>query len=412
MVEVYTRRMPTAAGLIRVAFLGLDEQTEPLLRAVESTPRFQLAGICEFEVAGGADGPVAHRVRDFDSWESLLDEQQVDVVVVARGSDEDRRADQLRKLIQVGRPIVVSHPVVDSMLVYYELDMIRRDTNCLVIPYLRARVHPAIGHVIGLARKGSASPLGGIEQLSFERSMNRPTKADVVRQFARDVDVVRAVGGDMTHLGAMAAGSDETSYANLGVQMSGPAGVVARWSVDPNQPAHAGRLMVRGSRGKAMVDLAPAGQPWSMETTIDGKTEHRSFADWDPAAGILAALEAKLDGAPEVPPTWVDAARSVELAETIERSLHKARTIELHYEDYTEEGTFKGTMTSVGCGLLLVGLFLLGAVGIAEQMGLPYVKYWPHVLLGVLAVFLLLQMLMLAFRSDGSRDKAEPRNGS
>ena len=65
--------------------------------------------------------------------------------------------------------------------------------------------------------------------------------------------------------------------------------------------------------------------------------------------------------------------RTVELAETIDTSLARGRTIDLHREDFTDIGTFKGTMTSLGCGLLMVGLaltvFVAVAGGVAAQMG-------------------------------------------
>ena len=91
---------------------------------------------------------------------------------------------------------------------------------------------------------------------------------------------------------------------------------------------------------------------------------------------------------------------AIELAETIERSLKKSRTIELYYEDYTEQGTFKGTMASVGCGLLILGLMLMGLVAMGDHVGLPYTKYWPYLLAGCLGIFLLAQLLMLVFRKD------------
>src|SRR5690606_36085043 len=72
----------------------------------------------------------------------------------------------------------------------------------------------------------------------------------------------------------------------------------------------------------------------------------------------LGTLEYAIAGH-EVTPTWLDGCRSVELADTIERSLNKGRVVELHFEDYSEENTFKGTMTSLGCGLLLAGLVLM-----------------------------------------------------
>jgi hypothetical protein len=119
---------------------------------------------------------------------------------------------------------------------------------------------------------------------------------------------------------------------------------------------------------------------------------------------MLACLAAAIDDE-SVEPTLLDGARSLELAETIDRSLHKGRTIDLYYEEYSEEGTFKGTMASVGCGLLLVALFALGAVAIVEQMGVQQVRVWPYVLLGTLGLFLSMQLLMLVF---GRRREAAP----
>src|SRR5262249_47724464 len=138
--------MPAATQPIRLAFLGADHTTSDLAQAAIDSNRFTLAGICEFDLPSGTTDEslraLSERSRRLDHWEALLDQQRVDAAVVARGP-EDLRAEQLRKLIQLGVPLLVSHPVVDSMLVYYELDMIRRETDCVVLPYLPARHHPA-----------------------------------------------------------------------------------------------------------------------------------------------------------------------------------------------------------------------------------------------------------------------------
>jgi hypothetical protein len=65
-------------------------------------------------------------------------------------------------------------------------------------------------------------------------------------------------------------------------------------------------------------------------------------------------------------------------------------------------------MASVGCGLLLLGLFLVGAVAIVEQMGVPYLRSWPYLLVGVLGVFLASQLLMLASRKQDRRAADQP----
>jgi predicted dehydrogenase len=396
----------SSSKTIRVAFLGADPCTLALARAVIESNRFELAGVCELD--GGLDPQVGQalaaltrRARQLDEWEALLDEQFVDAVVVARGADEDRRTEQLRKLVQAGMPLVVSHPVVDSMLVYYELDMIRRETGCVALPCLPDRHHPALEHLAEIVRKGHESPIGKVEQVIVQRSIAEPSKQNVVAQFARDVDLIRAIAGDMTRLGAMASSQDDSAYGSLGVQMSGPGGAVARWSVDPTPSALGGHVSLLGPLGKAAVWLRPEGQGWTMELTVGGQTQAERYDVWNPAAAALDELAAAMEGQP-VEPDWVDAARSVELAETIDRSLHKGRTIELYYEDYTEQGTFKGTMTSLGCGLLLLGMVALGVVAIGEQMGLPWLRGWPYALLAAFAAFLLLQLLMLVFRKPES----------
>ncbi len=390
--------MGSDVQFIRVAFLGVDDETPHLLRAVLENPRFELAGICEFEFGSLAAAeelkPVVGHIRPIAQWEALLDDGQIDAVVVARGPDEDQRAEQLRKLIQVGRPVLASHPVVSSMLVYYELDMIRRETNSPVVPVLAERNHPAVQALAEIVRQGADSPIGKVEHLSVERCIAAPKKDDVERQFARDVDVMRAVAGEMTRLGAHAGGSGPARFASLGVQMSGPQGVAARWSVMPIQAAEGAKITATGARGRATVTLAEDDAPWTLEYVADGVPRSQVFDAWDAAAASLEQLAAAVGGAAPSP-DWVDACRAIELAETIDRSLTKGRTIELYYEDYTEDATFKGTMTSIGCGLLLLAIFLLALVGVAEQMKIPYVGYWKYVLVALFGVFLLAQLVML-----------------
>lgn len=257
-----------------------------------------------------------------------------------------------------------------------------------------------------MVRQGAASPIGKIEQLVVARSLSRPDQTTVIRQFTRDVDLMRGIAGDMTRLGAMSA-SPDAGYGSLGVHMSGPEGVVARWSVVPSRSEERAQITLLGASGKAVVESFEGPEPWTITVSTDGPSHTRQFAGWSPAAASLDELARALTG--EQPsPDWVDAARSVELAETIDRSLRKGRTIELYFEEYTEESTFKGTMASIGCGLLLLGMFVMGAVAIAEQVGVPYTRLWPYVLAGVLGIFLVLQLFMLVFR----RGDAAPPNGT
>jgi predicted dehydrogenase len=405
--------MSTSTNIpIRLALLGIDAQTLAIALAATDSARFDLVGACEVESC--LDQNVAAefamhfpRIRRIDAWESLLTGQYADVVVVARSQFEDLRAEQLRKLIQTSVPVLTSQPVQDSMLVYYELDMIRRDTNSLVMPYLPERHHPAVQAVRNFVAQAGESPLGAIQHIDFQRRLGSPDKRVVSDQFARDVDIIRAVAGDMTRLGAMAGAQSSDNFAGLGVQMTGPAGVSARWTVEPLHTEPGGQLTLLGSRGKATIEIRPDELPWSLELAIGGKTDRQTFAVWNPAVEALDQLAQALQGEP-VEPDWVDAARAVELAETIPRSLHKSRTIDLYYEDYTEQSTFKGLMASIGCGLLIFGLIVMGGVAIGDLMGLPVQRSWAYLLAGGMGIFLLLQLLMLVFRGDSPHGKEGP----
>ncbi|MEX0979118.1 MAG: hypothetical protein WDZ48_09715, partial [Pirellulales bacterium] len=255
------------------------------------------------------------------------------------------------------------------------------------------RHHPAVVALGELVRAGGGSQIGKVEHATIERCIAEPTRHNVERQFARDIDLLRSIAGDMTRLGALGGGG-ASAWSSLGVQMSGPEGIAARWSVVSIASAAGAKITLSGSRGRAALEVRADDQGWTLDMTVDGQSQRREFAAWDAAAASLDDLAAAIDGeAPQ--PDWVDACRAVELAETIDRSLQKGRTIELYYEDYTEEGTFKGTMTSVGCGLLILTLLGLGLVGIAEQMHIPYVRYFPYVLVAIFGLFLFLQLPML-----------------
>ncbi|MFM8890977.1 MAG: hypothetical protein ACKOTB_04995 [Planctomycetia bacterium] len=100
---------------------------------------------------------------------------------------------------------------------------------------------------------------------------------------------------------------------------------------------------------------------------------------------------------------WQDAARAVELAETVPRSLAKGRAVDLHQEEFSELGTFRGTMASLGCGLVLAALVVVVLAtlvgGIAREAGWAWGERlaggWPYLVLSVLGLFLALQFVPL-----------------
>jgi hypothetical protein len=413
---------------MRLALLGLDDTTSALAYAAQHQGRDSIVLVCDGEEVQELPATLAGQPISWEPWETLLAGTadgllSCDAVLVARdSSNDDRRLEQLRKLVQAGVPMLLSHPLHGSMLAYYELDMIRRESGCLMAPFLPARRHKLAAHLAELVRASSDSPLGDVDQIAVERAMSERTKEAVCTQFARDVDLLRFLGGEVARLGAMGspgttAAGELVAYNNLGVQMASSDNRLLRWSVGPIDEFRGGRLTATGSRGKAILWMPEGSAPWRLEVRTGADSSVLDAEAWDPYAEALAQIQPALSGG-ESQSRWPDAARAVELTETIERSLAKGRTIELHQEQYSDASTFKGTMTSVGCALLLVALALIVGGAVAANMlkhagavdAARIVSALPYVLVAVFGLFLALQF-MLKLARPGSANGHATKDG-
>jgi hypothetical protein len=302
------------------------------------------------------------------------------------------------------------------MLDCYEIDMIRNETRSAVLPYLPARWHPAAIQLQALLNESQASPVGGIEQVVFHRFLAQREREAVLRQFALDVDLLQFIAGAATNLHALGSPSESGGHANLGVQITCEHGIVCRWLVGPVENEPAGEITLIGPRGKAILWMPEGTQTWRLEMRPVGESKIIEFPAWDAPSVALEKLVALRDGK-EVEPTWSEAARTVELAETIDVSLSRGRTIDLHKEEFTDIGTFKGTMASLGCGLLIAGMMLVVFVAMARMLAaqagwngvVQILDYWPYLLLAVLGIYLVLQLLVLIGKSPNLPNRqAEP----
>jgi hypothetical protein len=156
-----------------------------------------------------------------------------------------------------------------------------------------------------------------------------------------------------------------------------------------------------GDRGTATLELPS--HDVRITTVIAGESESFSTPPFD---APRAAIDALVDALPangtddsEAATTWNVATAAMEIVDTIELSLQKGRTIEVHQQRLTEQLAFRGTMAAFGCGLLLLMLFLIvlagfvGDVILGKGMNLIVKDFWPIILLAVLALFLLMQAL-------------------
>ena len=86
--------------------------------------------------------------------------------------------------------------------------------------------------------------------------------------------------------------------------------------------------------------------------------------------------------------SWLDATRCLELSDALRRSVQRRRASALEYQEATEEASFKGTMTLVGCGMLWAMILILVLSNWLPRLG------W--LILPLLVVFLALQLFRWA----------------
>ncbi|NIP84374.1 MAG: hypothetical protein GTO03_01980 [Planctomycetales bacterium] len=328
-----------------------------------------------------------------------------DCLVLAAGDDPRAVLDNVRRLVELERPLVLAHPLHPSAMVYYELELVRESGPAMLVPYLPFRWHPAVRQLADGARAEEAAAGGPLEQITLDRSVGQLTRSGWLDLFAGDVDVVRLLAGDITDVAAMLGAAPDEAPTSLNVQMTTRRGVLVRWSLTAVEQPPAGQLTLVGRRGSLTLSLG-ATQPWQLEAVAG---QRQLLETWPAPDGQqrLAALVAVLQQLKTDPALsqrlWQDATRDVEVVEALEKSLRKRRLVQLNYEGRGEQEAFKGTMVSLGCGLLVVLVMIAVAAGaalkLAKEQGLDQLAAWvaklPYLALGVMVLFLLLQLLRL-----------------
>jgi hypothetical protein len=161
------------------------------------------------------------------------------------------------------------------------------------------------------------------------------------------------------------------------------------------------RLRLTSATLQAELDFptgfaGPATLTWSDQTASCRKEEwpaqnlfHEVVKVFEDAVGSHQSADNPGEEVPALV-TWQDAIRCAELDDAARRSVERRRASTLEYPEATEEASFKGTMTLIGCGMLWVMVVLL------------VLSRWYPALLAVivlmLTLFLALQLLRLIVR--------------
>jgi myo-inositol 2-dehydrogenase/D-chiro-inositol 1-dehydrogenase len=326
-------------------------------------------------------------------------------VLVIVGGRIEVRGEALRRAAAEGLAVICLHPPGEDSEAYYQVALSKSETGAVVVPDLPLRLHPGVA---ALARAMSSGELGAFRGIRHECSIG-PVRTDLVRYaFARAIDVVRALVGEIDALTASGNPAGDHPDIELVVQLRAAQGRQAEvrvWS-GPLEPS---RLTVSGSSGSLTLEYDPLFHDPARLVRRGGDSSSQSITElepWDPHAAIMHTLRASMDlrSTPlqaDPSPSLADGTRAMELSESVARSLRRGRTIDLHYEAISEESSFKSIMTSTGCVILLAVLVILPLALAGPALGFNWTIYIAYVIPPVLVVFGVLQILRFGIRREG-----------
>ena len=366
-------------------FLILGDGAEELAwlrRIVEDDEQRVVAAFPGFDEFPDIPGPA-----DLDD---ALATPGVEAVVVGGGLEF--RAEALRRVAAAGWPAICLHPPGPDAEPYYVVALSREETGATIVPDLPERLHPGVERIRSAI---ATQELGPFRELRYEA----PARVDLVGEaFARMVDLVRSLLGEIDALTATGDPPGEHPTASLVVHLrdaKARRAEVRTW-VGPPEPA---RLLLLAAQGSVTLEFDPDEEHTSrlIRRTATGGEEAVDLPPWDSQGEILAIL-GRAVGREDVHPSLLDGTRAMELVEAVHRSLRRGRTVELHYEEISEEASFKSVMTSTGCTLLMAVLVVLPLALVGPAFGMGWTLYLAYAVLPILILFIVLQSLRFAVR--------------
>jgi predicted dehydrogenase len=347
------------------------------------------------------------RPRDL---EDALARPGLDAVIV--GGPLDSRGESLRRAAAEGFAVVCLHPPGPDSEPYYQVALSREETGATIVPDLPLRLHPGVKPLVEALSSGA---LGSFRGLRLEAPSSGPGAGLVRVEFARAVDVIRALIGEIDAVTATGdpAGEDPEFEVVAHLRAAGPLRAEVRIRAGHQGSA---RLTLFGSDGSLRFEFDPRNlrEARLVREVGDRPPETLDLPAWDPREAIVAVLSSSIGrrDVGELPaPNLLDGTRAMELSEAVNRSLRRGRTVEMHYEAISEEATFKSIMTSTGCLVFLATLLVLPVAMAGAGLGMHWMLYIPYLILPVLVMFVALQTLRLAIRKPKESGPAMKRPG-
>jgi hypothetical protein len=385
---------------LRFALLGDHPDGLDMARALAASGRHRLTvysglplGLAELQRHGLEPQPIG-------DLEEVLADPAIDAVIVAAGPGT--RPAQLRRAIQSERHVLCVHPADARPDLAYEADLLQAESGRVLLPLLPEACHPALRRLAELAR--AAPPrLIEIERWSSEEVL-LAEDIETAPPGLPGWDVLRLLGGEIAELFVQTTAAELSLGTPVMLAGHYVSGVLLHATLLPGQASACYRLTLVGPAARTVLEF-PDGWPGAAELSyVDehGQPQCERWPALDPWAALVDELErgvALLASARRLAPGatatqslagaepqlgWQDEVRALELDDAARRSVLRRRSSTLEHVEATEEASFKGTMTLVGCGMIWLGVALL-----IMSVWLPWLGW---LILPAFAVFLVLQL--------------------
>ena len=307
-------------------------------------------------------------------WESILADSKIDLVLFAKSQQTDLSQSILRTLVQNQVPVAILSPDADSLFAY-ELEMIRVDAGgklaALLPPETTSDFLPTTLH-------GHAS------------IADSGTNA-IYNHLTHDLLFLRSALGTPHYVFAM-GGRLDNDIQNITVNIEFENGAILNW----------------GRTGRTLNSTQ------FVQNTQSDVFDQTEFDQQDLGDQLEILLDADSSG------SWVQYASMREASELISLSLKKGRRIEIFDGNPTEGDSFKGVMSTAGCFILLLVLFVISIFAVFDIAHMPetrdghitalesgnpitespkstWLRLWP---VYPLLLFLMFQFLRLVIRTE------------
>jgi len=386
---------------MRFALLGDHPDGLDLARALAASGAHDVSVYCG--PAMGLHSLQHHGVspRVLEDVEEVLADPEIDAVIVA--SDLPMRRRHLLRALQAESHVFCVHPADISPDVAYEASLIQADTGRVLLPLLPMAFHPGFERLRQMAQKQPLPRMLEMEIWSTEEVLIAWTPTNS-KPSLPGWEVLRVIGGEIGEVFLQSTRTELSPGEPLTVSGRFASGLLFHANFMPRQAHAHARLSLVTTTGRASLHFAHGwpGPARLAYTDEEGQSRTESWDTINPWPALIQHFElAVLDGSVRRPQPgqpddanltknpphlgWPDALRALELDDAARRSLERGRASTLDLQEVTEEASFKGTMTLVGCSLIWLAVVVL-----IVSIWIPWLAWG---ILPVFAIFLGLQAL-------------------